>query len=104
MAIEKNGVLQNMELSIIASFDEDVPQDWFSIAEVPTSKLQTEDTLLDYIKEQLDTPELLRKISLCWCFGHRNTYNAQAKKYPVIQQTVDKNGKYFFYKGERDDD
>lgn len=94
--------MKNLELSTIATFD-DYEQEWFVIEAIPETAMATENKLLDFVKGQLISPtESLRKLSLCWDYKNEKTYNAQKSKFPVIQQVVDQNGKYFFNKGELD--
>lgn len=94
--------MKNLELSTIATFD-DYEQEWFVIEAIPETAMATENKLLDFIKEQLISPiESLRKLSLCWEYKNEKTYNEQAKHFPVIQQVINQNGKYFFNKGELD--
>jgi len=99
--------MKNLELSTIATFDdyenEKTYQEWFVIEAIPETAMATENKLLDFIKNQLISPiESLRKLSLCWDYKNEKTYNAQKRRFPVIQQVVNQNGKYFFNKGELD--
>ena len=94
--------MKNLELSTIATFD-GYQQELFVIEAIPETAMATENKLLDFIKGQLINPtESLRKLSLCWDYKNEKTYNTQKSKFPVIQQVVDQNGKYFFNKGELD--
>ena len=93
--------LKNLELSMIATYD-GFEQDWFMIEAIPEKALATETTLIDFVKEHLMSPtDALRKLSFCWSYKNKNTYNAQKRRFPVIEQVVNQNGKYFFNEGVR---
>ena len=80
--------INNLELDVIATF-ENHEQEWFktSIKEIA---LKSEKNLLKYIKKQLSYKDLT-KLSLCW-YCEKDIVN----KYKVIQESILKNGKYFF--------
>ena len=95
--------MKNLELSVIATYD-GFDQDWFMIEAIPEVALTTETTLIDFVKGHLISPiNALRKLSISWSYKNKNTYNAQKRRFPVIQQSVRQNGKYFFNKGVRDE-
>ena len=86
--------VKNLELDVIASFDNH-EQDWFRLKFLTKNVLKDEKSLLEYIFKQLDHTNDLYKISLCWLCS-----NYTVKKYKTIKESIDKNAKYFFEKGE----
>ena len=80
--------VNNLELDVIATF-ENHEQEWFKTS-IKETALKSEKNLLKYIIKQLSYKDLI-KLSLCW-YCERDIVN----KYKVIQESILKNGKYFF--------
>jgi len=97
--------LEDLQLSIIASYGNG-HQEFIDML-VYEDDLVDEQTLIENIKSNLDKCNSLSllnlcKLSLCWVYQNKNRYNAQQRRFPVMQQIVNRNGKYFFNKGELD--
>jgi len=91
----KQIVIKNLRLDVIATYDT-FEQEWFSCA-VKATALQNEKTLIEYVKEQLEHPEDLVKLSLCWEYkGDSDSEQKQIMDIPVIKESISKNAKYFF--------
>jgi len=92
----KVSLIKNLSLEVIATYDNH-NQEMFKI-KLNEAILKTEKTLLDFIRTVLDYPENtnLKKLSLCWIFKNKN----YLKKYPTINESINKNAKYFFELGE----
>jgi hypothetical protein len=86
--------LKNIKLDVIASFDNH-EQDHFELRFLSKDDLKNEKSLLDYIFKQLNNTDDLYKLSLCWMCS-----DDTVKKYDTIKESIDKNAKYFFEKGE----
>ena len=83
-----------IKLNVIASFN-NYEQDIFDMSVSP-KKIVTEKDLLKSIMSNLEHPkENLYKISLCWFCG-----KDIIKKYNFVKESINKNAKYFFKKGE----
>ena len=80
--------IENLKLDVIATF-EIHEQEWFKTS-IKETALKSENNLLVSIKKQLSYKDLI-KLSLCWCC-EKNVVD----KYKVIQESILKNGKYFF--------
>jgi hypothetical protein len=80
--------IEDLKLDIIATYNGH-EQEWFNCA-VADNALENEDTLLDYIKGQLSHKDLA-KLSLCW-ISDRD----EILEHPVIQESINKNAKYYF--------
>jgi hypothetical protein len=85
---------ENIKLNVIASFD-NYEQDIFDLSILP-KKNSSQDDLLNTIISNLKHPKNdLYKLSLCWYCDEKIV-----KKYKFIQESINKNAKYFFEKGE----
>jgi hypothetical protein len=80
--------IEDLKLDIIATYNGH-DQEWFHCA-VTQDALENETTLLDYIKGQLSHSDLT-KLSLCWITDHD-----EILEHPVIQESINKNAKYYF--------
>ena len=80
--------VDNLRLDVIATF-EDNEQDHFSCG-VWESAIKSEKKLINYIKQQLKHKDLV-KLSLCWLCDE-----SVVNKHKVIQDSIKKNGKYYF--------
>ena len=89
----KRKYIDNLKLDIIASF-EDKEQEWFTCF-IQKQALKSEKTLINYIKTQLDYPNDLVKLSLCWGCNEKII-----TQYNVIKESINKNAKYYFENGE----
>ena len=88
-------IVKNLRLEVIATYDR-FEQEWFDCA-VKATALQNEQTLIEYVKEQLEHPEDLVKLSLCWEYkGDSDSEQKQIMAIPVIKESIEKNAKYFF--------
>ena len=85
-----------IKLEVIATFNK-FPQDIF-ITHLENKNLQSEETIIEHIKEQLDYPkDDLVKLSLCW-----NCDEKDISKYQSISDSIyNNNGKYYFNSGVR---
>jgi hypothetical protein len=83
-----------IKLNVIASFN-NYEQDIFDMSVSPKENA-TEKDLLKSIMSNLENPkEDLYKLSLCWYCGEN-----VIKKYNFVQESINKNAKYYFKKGE----
>lgn len=80
--------IEDLKLDIIATYNGH-EQEWFNCAVAPEA-LESEDTLLSYIRAQLSHDDLT-KLSLCWI-----TDRDEILEHPVIQESINKNAKYYF--------
>ena len=80
-----------IQLEVIATFN-NFPQDFFT-TRLKDQHLHSEETIIEYIQEQLDYPkDDLVKLSLCWICEEQDII-----KYKSISDSIYKNnGKYFF--------
>ena len=80
-----------IQLEVIATFN-NFPQDFFT-THLKEQNLQSEETIIEYIQEQLDYPkDDLVKLSLCWICEEQDII-----KYKSISDSIyENNGKYFF--------
>ena len=81
--------VDNLKVDVIATY-ENHEQDHFKLWCVRESAIKSEKKLIDYIKEQLRHKDLV-KLSLCW-----ECSKEVVDKYKTIQDSIKKNGKYFF--------
>jgi hypothetical protein len=84
-----NDFLENTMLDVIATYHKH-DQEWFKCG-ITKQALETETTLIDYIKEQLPHNEDLAKLSLCW-YAEQDVID----EYQAIQESIEKNAKYYF--------
>ena len=89
----KTKYIDNLELDIIASFEKE-DQEWFTCF-IQKQALESEYTLISYIKTQLGYPTDLVKLSLCWKCDEKIV-----TQYNVIKESIKKNAKYYFENGE----
>ena len=83
-----------IKLNVIASFDNH-EQDIFDMSVSPKENA-TEEDLLNSIMSNLEHPkDDLYKLSLCWICS-----DDTVKKHNFVRESIDKNAKYFFEKGE----
>ena len=83
-----------IKLNVIASFN-NYEQDIFDMS-VSLKENATEEDLLNSVISNLEHPkEDLYKLSLCWFCGEDII-----KKYNFVKESINKNAKYFFKKGE----
>lgn len=81
--------ITGIELQVIATY-EDHDQDIFTMGELDTDTLKSEESLLQTIKMFCKKDPV--KLSLCWI---SDNFKAYAKN-KAIKATLEKNGKYFF--------
>lgn len=87
--------IKNLRLNVIATYDT-FEQEWFDCA-VMARALQSEKTMIEYVKEQLEHPEDLVKLSLCWKYvGDSDSEQKEIMDIPVIKESIEKYAKYFF--------
>jgi len=84
--------IDNVRLDIIATYNKH-EQEWFQCG-ITDKALESESALIDYIKEQLSHNEDLAKLSLCW-YAEDDVID----EYQTIQESIDKNAKYYFNEG-----
>ena len=92
--------IKNLKLEVIATYnnfheDLDGSQELFLLRFLTKDVLKSEKSLINYIKKQLSHKKDLVKLSLCW--SSKDIKNLK-KKYKTIQQSIDKNAKYYFRK------
>jgi hypothetical protein len=83
-----------IKLNVIASFDNN-EQDIFDMFVSPKENATEEDLLKSIMSNLEHSKEDLYKLSLCWICGEDIV-----KKYNFVKESIDKNAKYFFEKGE----
>ena len=84
----------NISLDIIATYGcfRDFQQEHFQLKFLSKAKLKSEKVLIAFIKKQLNYPNDLFKLSLCFICSDK-----ELKKYPIVKKIIDeKNGKYLF--------
>jgi hypothetical protein len=81
--------IDNTMLDVIATYNKH-DQEWFKCG-ITKKALKTENTLIDYIREQLPHNEDLVKLSLCW-YAEQDVID----EYQTIQESIEKNAKYYF--------
>ena len=84
--------VDNLKVDVIATY-ENHEQDHFNCG-VWESAIKSEKKLIDYIKEQLRHKDLV-KLSLCW-----ECSKEVVNKYKTIQDSIEKNAKYYFENGK----
>ena len=84
--------VDNLKLDVIATYN-DNEQEMFKLHKIKKDNLDCEGELLDLIKGRLDYShhENLVKLSLCW-----ECPKEVVDKYKTIQESINKNGKYYF--------
>ena len=88
-------IIDNLKIDVIATFDNGKEQEWFKCS-VWKKALESEKALISYIKMQLDYPNDLVKLSLCW-----ECDDKIVTKYKTIHDSLFyKNGKYYFENGK----
>ena len=84
--------VDNLKVDVIATY-ENHEQDHFNCG-VWESAIKSEKKLIDYIKVQLRHKDLVN-LSLCW-----ECSKEVVNKYKTIQDSIEKNAKYYFENGK----
>ena len=85
--------VKKVKLDVIATYDKQ-EQEFFTLKFLTDEVLSSEKNLLDYVFKQLKDKTDLVKLSLCW-ICNKDIVN----KYKTIQDSIDKNAKYYFEEG-----
>ena len=88
-----NKFVKKIKLDVIAT-NEYQEQEFFTLIFLTEEVLSSEKNLLDYVLKQLKDKTDLMKLSLCWTCSEEIV-----NKYKTIQDSIEKNAKYYFEKG-----
>jgi hypothetical protein len=88
-----NKFVKKIKLDVIAT-NEYQEQEFFTLKFLTEEVLSSEKNLLDYVLKQLKDKTDLMKLSLCWTCSEEIV-----NKYKTIQDSIEKNAKYYFEKG-----
>ena len=88
-----NKFVKKIKLDVIAT-NEYQEQEFFTLKFLTEEVLSSEKNLLDYVLKQLKDKTDLMKLSLCWTCSEEIV-----NKYKTIQDSIDKNAKYYFEEG-----
>ena len=88
-----NKFVKKIKLDVIAT-NEYQEQEFFTLKFLTEEVLSSEKNLLDYVLKQLKDKTDLMKLSLCWTCSEEIV-----NKYNTIQDSIEKNAKYYFEKG-----